>query len=115
MLGLLREPEAIAARVIVAQGASLDAVREAATTTLPAPLADPPSLIPYDTDAKKVLELTFRHALRLGHNDVGTEHLLLALLDHEDGDGVLTAAGVDAGVTERQIRTLLADIADPTP
>ena len=49
-----------------------------------------PELVPYGPAAKKVLELTFREALRLGHNYIGTEHVLLALLEAEDGDGVLT-------------------------
>ena len=42
-----------------------------------------------------MLELTFREALRLGHNYVGTEHILLALLEFEDGDGVLAGLGID--------------------
>jgi hypothetical protein len=53
-----------------------------------------PDLIPFDPQTRKVLELTFREALRLGHNDVGTEHILLALLEHEDGSGVLTNLGI---------------------
>ncbi|MGW0646534.1 Clp protease N-terminal domain-containing protein, partial [Streptomyces badius] len=62
---------------------------------LPAPVDEAPELVPYDADAKKVLELTFREALRLGHNYVGTEHILLALLEFEDGSGVLTGLGLD--------------------
>ena len=54
-----------------------------------------PALIPFNGAAKKVLELTFRQALRLGHNYVGTEHILLALLEAEDDDGPLHRLGVD--------------------
>ena len=56
---------------------------------------DLPALIPFDGPAKKVLELTFRQALRLGHNYVGTEHIVLALLEAEDDDGTLHRLGVD--------------------
>ena len=47
-------------------------------------LSDRPALIPFDAGAQKALELTFREALRLGHNYIGTEHILLALLENED-------------------------------
>src|SRR5688572_8121792 len=89
VLGLLNEPEAVAAKVIAGQGVSLDTVRATAMATLPAPAGDLPELIPFDAQAQKALELTFRQALRLGHNYIGTEHILLALLDLEDGTGVL--------------------------
>jgi hypothetical protein len=103
ILGLLAEPEAIAAKAIVAQGISLDTVRAAAVATLPARSEEIPALIPFNGGAKKVLELTFREALRLGHNYVGTEHILLALLEFEDGDGILTPLGVDKTAAEATI------------
>ncbi|SCD83447.1 Clp protease N-terminal domain-containing protein [Streptomyces sp. DvalAA-19] len=93
-LGLLAEPEAIALRVITAQGVTPEALRTAAEATLPTPTDEVPELIPYDADSRKVLELTFREALRLGHNYVGTEHILLALLEFEAGTGVLTGLGL---------------------
>jgi len=71
----------------------------AATAALPDRVADVPALIPFDGAAKKALELTFREALRLGDDFVGTEHLLLALLEREGGTGTLSGLGVDkAGV-----------------
>jgi hypothetical protein len=109
VLGLLSEPEAIAARVIVGQGLTLDRVREVAEKTLPAAAAEPlPALIPFDDVAKSVLEGTFREALRLGHNYIGTEHVLLALLDAEDGTGVLAGLGLDRQRAETQIGEMLA-------
>ncbi|MGP3637113.1 Clp protease N-terminal domain-containing protein [Streptomyces sp. 24-1644] len=51
---------------------------------------------PYDAGARKVLELTFREALRLGHSYVGTEHILLALLESEGGTGVAEAVEAEA-------------------
>lgn len=105
VLGLLVDPEAIAVRVLAAQGAGIDAVRAAATAVLPARSDSVPDLIPFDAAARKVLELTFREALRLGHNYVGTEHILLALLEQEDGAGVLA----DLGVEKPTVDTLVAE------
>ncbi|WP_433531818.1 Clp protease N-terminal domain-containing protein [Micromonospora sp. CA-263727] len=110
VLGLLAEPEALAARALTAGGVSAEALREAATAALPASSGEVPELIPYDAAGKKVLELTFREALRLGHNYVGTEHILLALLEQEDGAGVLTGLGVDKAATEANIVATLAAI-----
>lgn len=67
-------------------------------------------MIPFDSQAKKVLELTFREALRLGHNYVGTEHLLLALLEVEAGSGVLSGLGLDKEAVSTDIATLLASL-----
>ncbi|MGN9778682.1 Clp protease N-terminal domain-containing protein [Micromonospora sp. H33] len=109
VLGLLAEPEALAAKAIVAQGVSLERVREAATAALsPAPGGEVPALIPYDAQSKKALELTFREALRLGHNYIGTEHILLALLEQEDGDGVLSGLGVDKATAEAHLTAAVA-------
>jgi hypothetical protein len=108
VLGLLAEPQAIAARIMVAQGLSLDRVREVAEKTLPA-RADgaAPEMVPFDDLAKSVLEGTFREALRLGHNYIGTEHILLALLDAEAGTGVLAGLGLDRDRAERQIGEMI--------
>jgi hypothetical protein len=108
-LGLLSEPDGLAVRVLIDQGVTPDAVRAAITPTLPAPSTELPPLIPYDATAKKVLELTFREALRLGHNYVGTEHILLALLE-ADEDGPLQGLGVDKDATEAAVHTVLAPI-----
>ena len=107
VLGLLTEPEALAAKAITGTGTTLASVREAATAALPPPAADGPDLVPYGADARKVLELTFREALRLGHNYIGTEHILLALLEREPHDGVLANVGVDKAATESHVVTAL--------
>jgi len=107
ILGLLSEPQAVAAMVLRAQGLTLGAVRTAVAATLPPPAATVPDLIPYDTDARKALELTFREALRLGHNYIGTEHILLALLEHEAGSGPLAELGIEkAGVETSVLSTI---------
>ena len=102
-LGLLSEPDAVAAKAIVAQDVTLDAVRQSASATLPPAVDDVPELIPYDSQAQKALKLTFREALRLGHNYIGTEHILLALLEFENGAGVLTDLGVDKSAAEAYV------------
>jgi hypothetical protein len=107
VLGLLTQRDALAARALTAQGLDLDAFRQAVTATLPARTDDLPALIPFDGNAKKAIELTFREALRLGHNYIGTEHLLLALLEREDGDGVLTGLGIDKARAEESIAAAL--------
>ncbi|MET8557179.1 Clp protease N-terminal domain-containing protein [Streptomyces sp. NPDC004959] len=96
VLGLLDEPQSLGVIVLADQGVTREAVREAAEAALP-PRGeeDLPTLIPFDAASKKILELTFREALRLGHNYVGTEHLVLALLEHENGEGLLAGLGVD--------------------
>jgi hypothetical protein len=103
VLGLVADPTGLGARTIAAQGVSLDAVRQTATATLPAAADSLPALIPFDPHAKKALELTFREALRMNHNYVGTEHILLALLELEDGTGVLAGLGVDKAAAEASI------------
>ncbi|MFI0787549.1 Clp protease N-terminal domain-containing protein [Streptomyces lydicus] len=110
VLGLLSEPEGLAAKAILAQDVTFDALREAATALLPAPAEETPALVPFDADAKKSLELTFREALRLGHNYIGTEHILLALLEHENGAGLLTDAGIDKAAVEAHVAAALEQI-----
>ncbi|MEU0163263.1 Clp protease N-terminal domain-containing protein [Streptomyces sp. NPDC006261] len=110
-LGLLAEPEGIAARVITGQGVTPAALRRAAEAALPTPADELPELLPYDADSRKVLELTFREALRLGHNYVGTEHILLALLEFEDGSGLLKRLGLSKEATSAAVESAVAEAA----
>jgi ATP-dependent Clp protease ATP-binding subunit ClpA len=108
VLGLLSEPAALAARALADQGVSPEAVRAAAVAALPSGPGPSPDPIPYDAGSRKVMQLTFREALRLGHNYIGTEHLLLALLEFEDGTGVLSGLGVDKNSAEDWVVRLLS-------
>jgi hypothetical protein len=108
VLGLLSEPEGLAAKAVVAQGVPLERLREAATGALPPAAGEVPVLIPYDAQAAKALELTLREALRLGHNYIGTEHILLGLLELEDGAGVLAGLGVNKSGVEQHVAKALA-------
>jgi hypothetical protein len=99
-LGILAEPEGLAVRAVEALGVSREAARQALVAALPPPDGEAPVTaehIPFTQPAKKVLELALREALLLGHNYIGTEHLLLGLLDEEDGLGARTLS--DLGVT----------------
>ena len=107
VLGLLAESDAIAARAMISQGVSLEAARRSVKAALPQAPGEIPALIPFNAPARKALELTFREALRLGHNYIGTEHILLALLELEDGAGVLAGLGVDKATTEVTITAFL--------
>ena len=86
--------------------------RAANAVTLPPRRAEVPALVPFNGPAKKVLELTFREALRLGHNYIGTEHILLALLEAEDDDGPLHTLGVDKDGVEADIAEVLRSLTD---
>ncbi|MFC9064821.1 MULTISPECIES: Clp protease N-terminal domain-containing protein [Streptomyces] len=109
LLGLVADPDSLATKLITGQGVPLEEVRRAATAALPAPTdGELPPLIPYSARGKKALELTFRAALLLGHNYVGTEHILLALLELEDGDGVLSGLGLRKDATETALTEALA-------
>lgn len=113
ILGLITEPEGLAMVEIVRRGITADALRAAALAALPPAPAERPEhldggLVPYAADAKKVLELTFREALRLGHNYIGTEHMLLALLEEEHGEGPLSGLGIDKGSVEERLVEMLA-------
>ncbi len=106
ILGLFDDPTGLAARLVADQGIDVTAIGR--TITLPARVEKVPALIPFDTHAKKALELTFRQALRLGHNYIGTEHLLLALYEEEDDGGTLHTITID---WERFEADLLAALA----
>jgi ATP-dependent Clp protease ATP-binding subunit ClpA len=86
----------------------LETVRQTVTAALPPAVDQVPALIPFDAQARKALELTFREALRMGHDYIGTEHILLALLELEDGTGVLASLGLDKATAEANITAILA-------
>ncbi len=114
VLGLLVEPEGLGAEAIVSCGATLVQVKAAATALLgPAgPAGSVPVHIPFNAAAKKALELTVREAVRLGHNYVGTEHILLGLLSdqQENGAAILTGVGVTKDKVEPTVLAALEEM-----
>ncbi|MBX9922374.1 MAG: ATP-dependent Clp protease ATP-binding subunit [Mycolicibacterium frederiksbergense] len=113
ILGLLGDTESLAIAILAAHGVEPDQIR--AAITLPPATGQALDLVPFSGPAKKVLELTFREALRLGHNYIGTEHILLALLESEDGDGPLHGLGIDKDRTTATLIELLASITGMKP
>jgi hypothetical protein len=111
LLGLLARPDAVAGEAIVSLGGSLADIRATVTEKLGPAVENPPvGHIPFTGQSKKVLELTVREALRLGHNYVGTEHMLLGLLALDDAvaAGTLTEAGINATNAEPVIEAALS-------
>ncbi|MBB5779641.1 ATP-dependent Clp protease ATP-binding subunit [Nonomuraea jabiensis] len=112
VLGLLSEPDGLAARAMVTLGASPEAVAEAARAAL-GPGGEPATeAVAFAAQSKKALELTLREALRLGHPFVGTEHLLLGVLslDDEPVARALAELGVTKEPAEREIIRTLGEI-----
>jgi len=109
-LGLLHEPEGLAVKAIEALGVPLDSARDALVAALPPASVDEPvpGRIPFTGGAKKVMELAVREALKLGHNYIGTEHILLGVLEDEQaGRSTLTGLGI---TRERAEQWLVAEI-----
>jgi ATP-dependent Clp protease ATP-binding subunit ClpA len=109
-LGMLHEQEGLATRAIAALGVSPEAARAAIGAVLPAALPDEatPGHVPFDSRTMKVLELTLREALALGHNYIGTEHILLGLLEEEESQGGGTLAGL--GITKERTLAWLVPV-----
>src|SRR3712207_9278810 len=86
LLGLIHEGEGVAAKALESLGISLEAVRSQVEEIIGQGGSSPSGHIPFTPRAKKVLELSLREALQLGHNYIGTEHILLGLI--REGEGV---------------------------
>jgi Clp amino terminal domain, pathogenicity island component len=111
VLGLLADPDGLAAKAIIDRGVALDAVRAAAEARLPERAAQVPDKVPFTAGAKKALDLAARAGLRLGHDWIGTEHLLLGLLEQGEGPGydVLAELGVTTEAVEPAIVRAVSD------
>lgn len=113
LLGLLNDPAALATTLLRAQNVTAEAVQ--AAVRLPPRAGEVPALVPFSESARRALQQTFIEAVRLGHNYVGTEHMLLALLETEDEDGTLHRLGVDKSRTEHDITAALRRLRLPKP
>jgi ATP-dependent Clp protease ATP-binding subunit ClpC len=102
LLGLIREGEGIAAQVLESFGISLDAVRQQVEEIIGQGNQAPSGHIPFTQRAKKALELSRRESLQLGQNYIGTEHILLGLID--EGEDVAAQALVRLGADLSQMR-----------
>src|SRR5262245_16885059 len=110
LLGLIHEGEGVAAKALESLNISLEAVRQQVEEIIGQGQAAPTGHIPFTPRAKKVLELSLREALQLGHNYIGTEHILLGLI--REGEGVaaqvLVKLGADLSRVRQQVIQLLS-------
>ena len=115
LLGLIHEGEGVAAKALESLNISLEAVRAQVEEIIGQGGSSPSGHIPFTPRAKKVLELSLREALQLGHNYIGTEHILLGLL--REGEGVATQVlvklGADLGKVRQQVIQLLSGYQGP--
>jgi ATP-dependent Clp protease ATP-binding subunit ClpC len=109
LLGLIHERDGVAAQALESLGISLDVVRQQIEEIIGRGQQAPAEHIPFTPRSKKVLELSLREALQLGHNYIGTEHILLGLI--REGDGVaaqvLVKLGGDLNRVRQQVIQLL--------
>ncbi|MEU7865388.1 ATP-dependent Clp protease ATP-binding subunit [Dactylosporangium sp. NPDC049140] len=110
LLGLIHEGEGVAAKALESLGISLEGVRQQVEEIIGQGQQAPSGHIPFTPRAKKVLELSLREALQLGHNYIGTEHILLGLI--REGEGVaaqvLVKLGADLNRVRQQVIQLLS-------
>jgi ATP-dependent Clp protease ATP-binding subunit ClpA len=102
LLGLIHEGEGVAAMVLESLGISLEAVRAQVEEIIGQGQSAPTGHIPFTPRAKKVLELSLREATQLGHNYIGTEHILLGLI--REGEGVAAQVLVKLGADLSRVR-----------
>ena len=116
LLGLIHEGEGVAAKALESLSISLEAVRAQVEDIIGQGGSSPSGHIPFTPRAKKVLELSLREALQLGHNYIGTEHILLGLI--REGEGVaaqvLVKLGADLGRVRQQVIQLLSGYQGPS-
>jgi len=110
LLGLIHEGEGVAAKALESLGIALEGVRQQVEEIIGQGQQAPSGHIPFTPRAKKVLELSLREALQLGHNYIGTEHILLGLI--REGEGVaaqvLVKLGADLNRVRQQVLQLLS-------
>ena len=102
LLGLLREEEGVAARVLTALGVTLDEARERVESIVGYGTEGPGMQAPFTPRSKKVLEIALREATRLGHDHIGTEHILLGVVMQGEGIGARVLS--DLGVSPDDVR-----------
>ena len=115
LLGLIHEGDGVAAKALESLGISLEAVRSQVEKIIGKGKSEPGSHIPFTPRAKKVLEFSLREALQLGHNYIGTEHILMGLI--REGEGVaaqvLTKLGANLSRVRKEVINLLSDYPGP--
>jgi ATP-dependent Clp protease ATP-binding subunit ClpC len=112
LLGLIHDGEGVAAKALESLGISLQAVRREVEEIIGRGQRAPSGHIPFTPRAKKVLELSLREALQLGHNYIGTEHILLGLI--REGEGVAAQVLVKLGADQARVRQQVIQLLSST-
>jgi ATP-dependent Clp protease ATP-binding subunit ClpC len=117
LLGLIQVDDGIAAASLEALGISRAAVREQVEEIIGTGRWAPPVNIPYAPQAKRVLDMSLREALALGHHTIGTEHILLGLIREGESPAarVLASLGAELNLVRQQVLELLQDTPDEEP
>ncbi|MCL4385430.1 MAG: ATP-dependent Clp protease ATP-binding subunit [Actinobacteria bacterium] len=113
LLGIIDEQEGIAAKVFIEMGISLEEVRASVKSVITEGSSESYEHIPFTPRAKKVLELSLREALQMGHNYIGTEHILLGLL--REGEGVAARVLNSLGITLENAKEVIKEILKKYP
>jgi ATP-dependent Clp protease ATP-binding subunit ClpA len=110
LLGLIREGDGVAAQALELLGISLQAVRQEVEAIISRGEHVPSEVIPFTPRSKKVLDLSLRESLQLGHDYIGTEHILLGLI--REGDGVAAQVLVKLGANPSRVRQQVIQLID---
>src|SRR5581483_5648577 len=113
LLGLIHEGEGVAAKALESLGIALEGVRQQVEEIIGQGQQAPSGHIPFTPRAKKVLELSLREALQLGHNYIGTEHILLGLI--REGEGVAAQVLVKLGAELTRVRQQVIQLLSGAP
>jgi len=113
LLGIIDENDGIAAKVLIEMGITLEEIRAAVKNVITEGSSESYEHIPFTPRAKKVLELSLREALQMGHNYIGTEHILLGLL--REGEGVAARVLNSLGITLENIKETVKEVLKKYP
>jgi len=112
LLGLIHEGEGVAAKALESLGISLEAARQQVEEIIGQGQQAPSGHIPFTPRAKRILELSLREALQLGHNYIGTEHILLGIVC--EGEGVAAQVLVRLGADSNRVRRQVIELSSST-
>lgn len=113
LLALLNEGEGIGCQALVRHGISLETAREQVREIIGEGTTSPKGHIPFTPRAKKILEMALRESLQLGHNYIGSEHILLGMV--REGDGVAAQVLAQKGITLEPLRDTVLELLKANP
>ena len=114
LLGLIHEGEGVAARALESLGISLEAARQQVAEIIGQGQQAPSGPIPFTPRAKKVMELALRETTELGHNYIGTEHILLSLIREGEGEGEAAQVLAQLGADRQRVRQQVVELLYPS-